>query len=396
MTQAPQRFAPIADLEDRLRQRELDGLRRRHRTVDAPCGPIANLDGREVLSFCSNDYLGFAGDARLAAALASGAARWGAGSGASHLVSGHLRPHEAAQRELAEFVGQPAALLFSSGYQANLGVLPALLGRGDAVFADKLNHASLIDAAQLSRAEHVRFPHRDLDALAELLSRSPAKRKAILVDAVFSMDGDTSDLAGLFELARTHDSWLIIDDAHGFGVRGVSGRGSLSADKLPVDERIIYMGTLGKAAGLSGAFVAAHQSVIDWLVNMARTHIFTTASIPALSVAISESVRLIAAADDRRSTLKRLIHRLQERCRGLRWPLMQSDTPIQPLLVGDSHLALGLSQSMLDRGFWIPAIRPPTVPQGSARLRISLSATHTSAHIDALADALHELSKDES
>ena len=386
-------FAAIDELRENLRQKADAGLRRVHRTVDSPCAPTVRLAGENLVSFCSNDYLGLANDPRLVAALADGARQWGAGSGASHLVSGHLQPHATAQAALAEFVEMPAALLYSTGYLANLGVVPALVGRGDAIFADKLNHASLIDAAQLSRAEHLRFPHRDLDALESLIAGSAAKRKLILVDAVFSMDGDCSDLGMLLDIARRHDAWLVIDDAHGFGVRGRNGRGSLDAEQIPRDERIVYVGTLGKAAGLSGAFVAAQATVVDWLIQSSRTHIFTTAAIPALSVAIVESVECIRGADERREQLGRLQARLRTGCAGLKWPLLESTTPIQPVLVGDSRDALRLAEGLRQRGFWVPAIRPPTVPSGTARLRISLSAAHTTEQIDALVAALLDLAQ---
>lgn len=384
-------FAAIDELRENLRRKADEGLRREHRTVDSPCAPTVKVAGASLVSFCSNDYLGLANDPRLVASLADGARQWGAGSGASHLVSGHLQPHEVAQAALAEFVERPAALLYSTGYLANLGVVPALVGRGDAIFADKLNHASLIDGAQLSRAEHLRFPHRDLAALEGLIAASTAKRKLILVDAVFSMDGDCSDLGALLEIARRHDAWLVVDDAHGFGVRGRNGRGSLDAEGLAHDERIVYVGTLGKAAGLSGAFVAADEAVVDWLIQSSRTHIFTTAAIPALSVAIVKSIECIRSGDDRRKHLNRLQSRLRAGCSGLVWPLLESTTPIQPLLVGASGDAVRLADGLRQRGFWVPAIRPPTVAKGTARLRISLSAAHTVEQVDGLIAALRDL-----
>ena len=384
-------FSPLAQLAAELQRCESASLRRRQRTVDTPCGTLAVVDGQALTSFCSNDYLGLAAHPALAEALAARAQRWGSGSGASHLVSGHLRPHEDAQRALAEFVGRPAALLFSTGYMANLGVIPALVGRGDAVFADRLNHASLIDAVTLSRAEHRRYLHGDLAALAIMLAQSTARRKLIVVDAVFSMDGDLAPLPDLLALARHHNAWLVIDDAHGFGVLGDGGRGSLAHWRLPADPRLIYVGTLGKAAGLAGAFVAGEAALIEWLVQSARTHIYTTAAPPALSVAITTSLRLIAAADERRSHLRALVQRLRSACAGLPWTLAASETAIQPLIVGANDAALRLADGLRERGHWVPAIRPPTVPEGSARLRISLSAAHTFEQVDALVDALHAL-----
>lgn len=381
----------IDELSAELAQLDQDGLRRRHQTVDSPCQPASLIDGCQMLAFCSNDYLGLANDPRLVDALCAGARQWGAGSGASHLVSGHLRPHADLEQALAAFVGFPAALLFSTGYMANLAVLPALAGRNDAVFADRLNHASLIDAAILARAEHHRYPHNDVAALDRLLAASTARRKIIVTDTVFSMDGDLAPLPELLELAGRHDALLVVDDAHGFGVLGPQGRGTVAHFGLPADPRLVLMGTLGKAAGVSGAFVAAHPVIIDWLLQRARTHIFTTAAPPALSVALGEALHLIAEADDRRGHLESLIVHLRTRCAALPWPLMPSQTAIQPLVVGDNHRTLALAAGLRERGIWVPAIRPPTVPAGQARLRISLSAAHRIEDVDALVDALESL-----
>ena len=368
-----------------------EGLKRRRRVLDSPCGPVCTVDGREVISFCSNDYLGLANDPRLIAAAQAAAAQWGVGSGASHLVSGHLRPHEALESALAEFVGFPRALSFSTGYMANLAIVPALVGRGDAVFADKLNHASLIDAAQLTHADSRRYAHGDIAALSAMLESSSAKRKLILTDAVFSMDGDIAPLPELLELAERHDAWLVIDDAHGFGVLGEHGRGSLSHFSLPASRRIVLMGTLGKAAGVAGAFVAADALVIEWLLQRARSYIFTTAASPITAATLVEAVKLIAAADDGRANLVRHIAQLRAGLAGTRWQLLHSDTAIQPIIVGDNAEAVRVAEALLERGLWVPAIRPPTVPKGTARLRVSLSAAHTEAHIAALVDALKAL-----
>jgi 8-amino-7-oxononanoate synthase len=368
-----------------------EGLKRRRRILDSPCGPVCTVDGREVISFCSNDYLGLANDPRLIAAAQAAAAQWGVGSGASHLVSGHLRPHEALESALAEFVGFPRALSFSTGYMANLAIVPALVGRGDAVFADKLNHASLIDAAQLTHADSRRYAHGDIAALSAMLESSSAKRKLILTDAVFSMDGDIAPLPELLELAERHDAWLVIDDAHGFGVLGEHGRGSLSHFSLPASRRIVLMGTLGKAAGVAGAFVAADALVIEWLLQRARSYIFTTAASPITAATLVEAVKLIAAADDGRANLVRHIAQLRAGLAGTRWQLLHSDTAIQPIIVGDNAEAVRIAEALLERGLWVPAIRPPTVPKGTARLRVSLSAAHTEVHIAALVDALKAL-----
>ena len=368
-----------------------EGLKRRRRVLDSPCGPVCTVDGREVISFCSNDYLGLANDPHLIATAQAAAAQWGVGSGASHLVSGHLRPHEALENALAEFVGFPRALSFSTGYMANLAIVPALVGRGDAVFSDKLNHASLIDAAQLTHADSRRYAHGDVAALSAMLESSSARRKLILTDAVFSMDGDIAPLPELLELAERHDAWLVIDDAHGFGVLGEHGRGSLSHFSLPASRRIVLMGTLGKAAGVAGAFVAADALVIEWLLQRARSYIFTTAASPITAATLVEAVKLIAAADDGRANLLRHIAQLRAGLAGTRWRLLHSDTAIQPIIVGDNAEAVHIAEALLERGLWVPAIRPPTVPKGTARLRVSLSAAHTEAHIAALVDALKAL-----
>ena len=379
------------ELESGLANLERDGLKRLRRTLEAPCGPLARVDGHDLISFCSNDYLGLANDPKLIEAACAGARKWGVGSGASHLVSGHLSPHEELEQELAEFTGFPRALLFSTGYMANLGIIAALVGRGDAVFADKLNHASLIDAVQLSRADHERYPHGDLDALERLLVNSKAKRKLILTDAVFSMDGDLAPLPELLQLAERFDAWLVIDDAHGFGVLGEHGCGSLSHFNIPTHPRILYMGTLGKAAGAAGAFVAASDAVIEWLLQRARTYIFTTGSSPVISCALLASLDLIREGDERRRQLHRLTLLLQNGLAGTRWQLMRSPTAIQPVIIGDNHETLQVARALFERGLWVPAIRPPTVPKGTARLRVSLSAAHSEAHVQLLVDALQEL-----
>ena len=380
-----------AELKAQLASLAIDGLTRRRRTLEAPCGPLARVDGRELISFCSNDYLGLASDPALIEAACSGAQHWGVGSGASHLVSGHQRPHEALEQKLAAFVGFPRALLFSTGYMANLGLVAALVGRDDAVFADKLNHASLIDAVHLSRAHSQRYPHGDLATLERQLTTSSAKRKLILTDAVFSMDGDLAPLPELFALAERFDAWLVIDDAHGFGVLGAQGRGSLSHFALPAAQRVIYMGTLGKAAGASGAFVAGSETVIEWLLQRARTYIFTTGSSPVIASALLASLDLIEGGDVRRAHLHALTAQLRDGLADTRWQLIPSPTAIQPVIIGDNHEALRVADALYARGLWVPAIRPPTVPKGSARLRVSLSAAHSTDHVARLVDALKEL-----
>lgn len=366
------------------------GLRRRRRTITARRGADVEVDGRHAINFCANDYLGLADHPALTEAAIAGAKRWGVGSGASHLVSGHFTAHEAAERRLAAFVGCEAALLFSTGYMVNSGILSALVGRGDAIFADRLNHASLVDGALLSRAGLHRYPHADLAALERQLEESSAQHKLIVTDSVFSMDGDIAPLEGLFALAERHDAWLVIDDAHGFGVIGPQGRGALRAFGID-SPRVIYIGTLGKAAGVAGAFVAGAAPVVEWLLQKTRTYIFTTGAPPLLAETICAAVDLIEAGDARREHVARLIRLLRE---GLDRPqrLIASPTPIQPLVIGENQAAVSLANALFDEGLWAPAIRPPTVPQGTARLRISLSAAHTDAHVESLASAINRLS----
>ncbi|WP_300335886.1 8-amino-7-oxononanoate synthase [Accumulibacter sp.] len=381
----------LDQLQGRLDALQRDGLRRARRTLESPCGPAAQVDGARLLSFCSNDYLGLANEPALIDAACAGARAWGVGSGASHLVSGHLGPHAALEQRLAEFTGFARALLFSTGYMANLGIVPALVGRGDAVFADRLNHASLIDAVQLSRADSQRYPHADLAALERLLAASRASRKLILTDAVFSMDGDLAPLPGLLELAERFDAWLVVDDAHGFGVLGAQGRGSLAHFEMPAASRVVYMGTLGKAAGAAGAFVAGDRTVIEWLQQHARTYIFTTAGSPAIACALSASLELIANSDCRRNRLRQLAAQLRDGLAGSRWQLLPSPTAIQPVIIGDNHAALRVAAALYERGLWVPAIRPPTVPRGTARLRVSLTAAHQPQDLARLVDALRDL-----
>lgn len=392
--------APLHDdLTALLATLDHDGLRRHRRTLASPCGPRASVDGRELISFCSNDYLGLAADPALIEAACAGARRWGVGSGASHLVSGHLEPHEMLERRLAQFTGFPRALLMTTGYMANIGMVTALAGRGDAIFADRLNHASLIDAVQLAKAQGAashRYPHGDLGALERLLAANatkPSQRRLILTDAVFSMDGDLAPLPGLLALAERFDAWLLVDDAHGFGMLGPQGRGSLAHFGLlarPRAERILYMGTLGKAAGASGAFIAASETVIEWLISRARTYIFTTGASPVMACALLASLDLIERGEARRTHLQALIARLRDGLAGTPWRLIPSPTAIQPIIIGDNHAALRVAAALYERGIWAPAIRPPTVPAGTARLRVSLSAAHRLEQIDRLVDALKE------
>lgn len=372
-----------------LALRDREGLRRSRRLLSSPQRARVTVDGRDCVAFCSNDYLGLAADPRLVAAAKQGADRYGVGAGASHLILGHGTAHEKLEEALAAFAGLSRALLFSTGYMANLGVVTALLGRGDAVFADRLNHASLNDAALLSRATFRRYPHNDLAALERLLQTTPARRRLVVVDAVFSMDGDLAPVPELLALCERHGAWLMIDDAHGFGVLGPQGRGTAAHFGLQ-SPRLIYMATLGKAAGVAGAFVAGDAVLVETLLQQARSYIYTTAAPPLLAHALLVSLQLIEREEWRRERLRELISRLKAGLQDSPWRLLPSDTPIQPLLVGGNTEALALSARLAEQGLLVPAIRPPTVPQGTARLRISLSADHDAGDVDRLIAALRQ------
>ena len=380
-----------ADLAAGLAALDAASRRRRRPLVTTPQGPHLTVDGRDYLAFASNDYLGLASHPALVAALQEGAARFGAGAGASHLVSGHLAPHDAAETALAAFLGREAALLFSSGYQANVGVIGALVGRGDAVFADRLAHASLLDGCLLSRAEFQRFRHNDLADLERRLAASTAPAKLIAVDAVYSMDGDEAPLAALLALAERFDAWLYVDDAHGFGVLGPQGRGTLAAHGVAPHPRLVQLATFGKAAGLAGAAVAADAQVIDWLVNTARTAIFTTAMPPALAHALTAMLALVEPADAARARLAGHVATLRAGCAAAGLQLLPSRTAIQPVLIGSDADAVAASLALREAGLWVPAIRPPTVPPGTARLRVSLSAAHTETDVAQLAAQLSQI-----
>ena len=381
---------PFSHLADELKDLDAVGLRRRRHVLEGPQGVRVIVDGQEVLSFCSNDYLGLANHPALIEAMQQAASQFGVGAGASHLVSGHCASHQELEVELASFVGQPAAILFSTGYMANLGMVTALVGRDGEIFADKLNHASLNDAAQLSRAKLTRYPHLDLTALEKRLSASKARRKLVVTDSVFSMDGDIAPVPELLVLCERYDALLMLDDAHGFGVLGEGGRGVLEHFGV-ASGRIVYMATLGKAAGVFGAFVAGPAVLGGYLMQRARTYIYTTAMPPPLAAALAASLRLVAEEAWRRKRLQELISSLRQRLKLCRWRLMDSATPIQPLIIGANAEALALSEALRSRGIWVPAIRPPTVPKGEARLRISLSAAHSLEDVARLATALNEL-----
>jgi 8-amino-7-oxononanoate synthase len=380
----------LDDLQGALADLDAESLRRVRRSNEIPCGARMRVAGREMLSFCSNDYLGLAADPTVAKALIESVVKYGVGSGASHLVSGHYDVHDRLEERLAGFLGCERALYFTTGYMANVGVVPAMVGRGDEVFADRLIHASLVDGALLSRASLTRYPHNDLIALEVALKASTARRKLIMTDGVFSMDGDVAPLAQLLELAERFDTWLLVDDAHGFGVLGPQGRGSLAEAGLD-SWRIILIGTLSKAAGVSGAFAAGQTEVIEWLMQKARTGIFTTASPPVLAAALLASIDLIEQDDFRRERLNTLIEVLRGSLKLERWQLLPSRTAIQPVQIGDNAEALRVAASLRDAGVLVPAIRPPTVPRGTARLRVSLSARHEVEDVLRLADLLNAL-----
>jgi 8-amino-7-oxononanoate synthase len=385
-------------LEQSLRELDTHGLRRRRRTIDTPCDAHMTVDGRETIGFASNDYLGLAAHPQLVAALAEGAQRYGAGSGGSHLLGGHSRAHAQLEDDLAAFAGgfvdAPRALYFSTGYMANLAVLTALAGRGTTIFSDSLNHASLIDGARLSRAEIQIYPHADMEALGAMLDASDAGAKLIVSDTVFSMDGDVAPLARLVELAEQHGAWLVVDDAHGLGVLGPQGRGAIAEAALR-SPYLVMVGTLGKAAGVSGAFVCAHATVIEWLVQRARPYIFTTASSPAVAHAVSASLRIIAGeeGDARRAHLGHLIARTRGILKQTCWMPVDSASAVQALVIGSNDATLALQATLESDGLWVPAIRPPTVPVGTSRLRISLSAAHSDADLDRLNDSLQRASR---
>jgi 8-amino-7-oxononanoate synthase len=390
----------LKNLETRLHMLKERSLIRQRRTVDSPCGPRMVVDGRPMLCFSSNDYLSLAGHPRIAEALREGVALYGAGSGASHLISGHSRAHAQLEQCLAEFVGphlvSPRALYFCTGYMANLAVLTALCvdDREAEIFSESLNHASLIDGARLSRVTVKVYGHADVDALATLLAASTAVIKIVVTDSVFSMDGDLAPLPALLKLCERYGAWLVVDDAHGFGTLGDNGRGALEHFNLR-SANLVYMGTLGKAAGVGGAFVAAHETVIETLIQSARPYIFTTAAPPALAHALLTSVAIIGGNEgrERRAQVRCLVAQLHEGLRLERWQRLPSGTSIQPIVIGDNAETMRIAAALYAQGLWVGGIRPPTVPVGTARLRITLSAGHTSDDVTQLIDALNRLEK---
>jgi len=380
------------ELEERLRRRLAEIRERdRHRVRRIAAGPQCperRVDGRQLLSFASNDYLGLAGHPVVRKALIRGAEHWGAGSGAAHLVNGHTGAHHELEEALADWLGRERALLFSTGYMANLGLVCALLDRGDLAVCDRLAHASLLDAALLADARLARFRHADAAHATRCLARAPSRAALLLTDGVFSMDGDIAPLGPLADAAQGARAWLCVDDAHGLGVIGPGGRGSVARAGLDQHRVPALVGTLGKAFGTFGAFVAGPAELIETLIQRARSYIYTTASPPAVAAATTAALALVAGESWRRERIRVLAERLRGGAGQLGLALAPSTTPIQPLLVGTDREAVRLSGALESEGIHVPAIRPPTVPEGSARLRISLSARHTEEQVDRLLDAI--------
>ena len=377
-------------VRDELQRLRAQHLYRIRRVLESPQGVEVRVDGENLLAFCSNDYLGLANNARVTAAFQNGAQRHGVGSGASHLVTGHSVAHHALEEELAAFVGAERALLFSTGYMANLGVVSALLDRHGTVFEDKLNHASLIDAARLSGARVQRYAHGDLTKLATQLDAKEGDG-LILTDGVFSMDGDVADVARLATLAQRYAAWLLVDDAHGLGVLGAHGRGTLERFGLRPQTPLILLGTLGKAFGTFGAFIAGDEDLVEYLIQRARPYIYTTALPPAVAEATRASLHIVREEGWRRDVLNARIAQFRAGAAQLGLTLLDSPTPIQALILGEAHAAVAASEALRARGILVPATRPPTVPAGSARLRITFSAQHSAQQVERLLAALAEL-----
>ena len=394
----PPEFSLLGQLEDQLASLSDQQLRRQLREVQTPTAPAVVVDGESLTAFCSNDYLGLASDPRVIEALREGALRYGAGSGASHLISGHSTAHAALEARLADMQAahliKPRALFFSTGYMANLAVLTALAGKDADIFSEALNHASLIDGARLSRARVTIYTRDDLSALDRQLASSTATTKLVVTDSVFSMEGAIAPLPELLALCERHQAWLVVDDAHGFGVLGEQGAGVLQHFGLR-SPQLVYVGTLGKAAGVAGAFVAAHDTVIEWLVQRARTYIYTTATPPAIAHALLTSLEIITGTEgaERRRQLRALIEQWRQALLLKRWRLLPSETPIQAILIGAVQPTLQAGESLRAKGLWVAAIRPPTVAKDTARLRITLSAAHESGQIAHLANAIGDMEK---
>ena len=376
------------DLVSQLKAQRQAGLYRSRRVIDSPQGVMLTVDGRRVVNFCSNDYLGLANHSAVVTALREGVAQYGVGSGSAHLVCGHSRVHQQLECSLAEITGRDRAVLFSTGYMANIGCITALVGSGDAIFEDRLNHASLLDGARLSGARFKRYRHGDIAHLQRVLGASSGARKLVITDGVFSMDGDLAPLPELVRVTQDQDAWLMVDDAHGLGVLGDQGQGTLKHYNLSQEDVPVLIGTLGKSFGTAGAFVAGSEPLIETVIQKARSYIYTTALPPALAAATLASLDVLTHDGGRREKLWQRIQQFRNGAEQIGVPLTGSTTAIQPILVGDSHQAMRLSSALLADNIWVSAIRPPTVPLGSARLRITLSALHETHHVKQLLCAL--------
>lgn len=376
-------------LADNLAERKAAGRYRKPRIRLGEQGVDVVVDGKKYLSFCSNDYLGLADHPALKKAFIDGVEQEGVGSGAAHLLTGHSRYHQQLEEALADFTGQQRVLLFSSGYQANMGVIDGLMARGDLIIQDKLNHASLLDGGRLSAANQLRYRHADITALAMRLQQSEqANNRLVVSDGVFSMDGDLAPLPEIMSLANTYNSAVLIDDAHGFGVLGATGRGCVEHFQIKQTDLPIEMGTFGKAFGTAGAFVAADEVVIETLIQQARTYVYTTAQPPAIAAATLASLKLVQDENWRREKLTALIQQFRTGAKDLGLALMPSMTAIQPIVIGDEKQAIKIGQALEDKGLLVGVIRPPTVPEGSARLRITLSTNHNEQQVTQLLNAL--------
>lgn len=375
------------DLLARCQAQREKHLYRQRLCITSPQGPLLQCAHKQLLAFCSNDYLGLANHPKLIEALQKGAAQWGVGGGASHLVVGHSEAHHQLELELAKLANRPKALLISTGYMANFAAITTLANKNGTVLQDRLNHASLIDAGLLSHAKQLRYRHSDMQSLKNRLTQAKGDT-LIVTDGVFSMDGDRADLVSICQLAKSHDAWVMVDDAHGFGVLGNQGGGLIEQYQLTERDVQVVVGTLGKAFGTSGAFIAGSELLIESLIQFARPYIYTTSQSPALATATLESIRIAKEESWRRKHLALLVNMFREGAAALKLPLTESTTPIQPLLVGSSERAIALSQALQEQGILVTAIRPPTVPQGSARLRITLTAAHTQQHVEQLLMAL--------
>ena len=377
------------DLSARLAERRAAHLYRQRPLLEAPQGVRVVVDGQSLLAFCNNDYLGMANDPEVLEAFVEGARKWGVGGGASHLVVGHSTPHHQLEAALAEFTGRPRALLMSSGYMANLGAVTALVGQGDTVLEDRLNHASLLDAGLLSGARFSRYLHNDISSLSARLATATGNT-LVVTDGVFSMDGDLADLPAVCAAAREKDAWVMVDDAHGFGCLGQEGGGIVEHFGLGVQDVPVLVGTLGKAFGTSGAFIAGSEELIETLIQFARPYIYTTSQPPAVACATLKSLQIVREQNWRREHLARLIAQFRAGVSDLGLQLMDSPTPIQPIIIGSSERAVAVSAALRERGILVTAIRPPTVPRGTARLRVTLCAAHSDSDVAHLLDALKQ------